>query len=106
MTDKETPNRHTDGPDTALSQGEAGDLARGDAEERAEFQGRSGGGDSGGGAYPNPHTGKSADKGGFMGHGGQTEMAYHGTGQLGEQETGGNANSPAQKTGRGEKDDS
>ncbi|WP_116090633.1 hypothetical protein [Sphingomonas crusticola] len=36
-------------------------------------QGRSGGGESGGGAYPNPHTGKKP-KDGFMGHGGQTEI--------------------------------
>jgi hypothetical protein len=58
--------------------------------------GRTGGGDSGGGAYPNPHTGKEDKKagGGFMGHGGQTEMPYHGTGQLGGDKTGGNANSP------------
>ena len=59
--------------------------------------GRSGGGDSGGGAYPNPHTGKEGDRGGFMDHGGQTGMAYHGSGQLGEDEVGGNANSPAKR---------
>ena len=32
-----------------------------------------GAGESGGGAYPNPHTGKNP-KGGIMGHGGQTEI--------------------------------
>lgn len=32
-----------------------------------------GSGESGGGAYPNPHTGKKP-KDGFMGHGGQTEL--------------------------------
>jgi hypothetical protein len=41
-------------------------------------------GESQGGAYPNPHTGK---KGGHF-DGGQTERAYHGTGQLGEQKVG------------------
>ncbi|MBB3691432.1 hypothetical protein [Sphingomonas sp. BK580] len=41
-------------------------------------------GESQGGAYPNPHSGK--DGGHF--HGGQTERAYHGTGRLGEQKTG------------------
>lgn len=41
-------------------------------------------GESGGGPYPNPHSGK---KGGKW-HGGQSEQAYHGTGQLGEQKTG------------------
>ena len=99
MNNPETPNRHTDSPDTAVSQGEGGDLARGDPETRAEFQGRSGGGDSGGGAYPNPHTGKKPGNGGFMGHGGQTEMPYYGAGQLGEKAVDGNANSPARKTG-------
>jgi hypothetical protein len=57
--------------------------------------GRSGGGDSGGGAYPNPHKGKDGGDTGFMGHGGQTEIAYHGEGQLGEDKTGENPNSPA-----------
>jgi hypothetical protein len=46
--------------------------------------GRNQDGESGGGAYPNPHAGKTPDNGGFMGHGGQTEMAYHGGGQGGE----------------------
>jgi hypothetical protein len=49
--------------------------------------GRATPGESGGGAYPNPHRGKkpkhSPDD--FLGHGGQTEIAYHGGGQLGEQ---------------------
>ena len=39
-----------------------------------------GGGESDGGAYPNPHTGKKPKGGGFMGHGGQTEIDYSGTG--------------------------
>ncbi|MDB5697489.1 MAG: hypothetical protein JWN69_293 [Alphaproteobacteria bacterium] len=59
--------------------------------------GRSGGGDSGGGAYPNPHKGKKPKKDGFMASGGQTEMAYHGTGQLGERKTGENPNAPAKE---------
>lgn len=41
-------------------------------------------GESGGGPYPNPHTGKTPGK--F--DGGQSEQAYHGTGQLGDQKTG------------------
>lgn len=44
------------------------------------------GGQSAGAAYPNPHNGPQQDKvGGIMGHGGQSEMAYHGTGHLGEE---------------------
>lgn len=67
--------------------------------------GRTGGGDSGGGAYPNPHSGKKADNEGFMGHGGQTEQPYHGSGQLGEQVLEGNENAPAAKTRPGQKKD-
>ncbi|MFL6845952.1 MAG: hypothetical protein ACJ8ER_13855 [Allosphingosinicella sp.] len=40
--------------------------------------GREGGGDSGGGAYPNPHSGKAPAKDGFTGRGGQTDMGYSG----------------------------
>jgi hypothetical protein len=66
----------------------------------AEYNGRSGGGDSGGGAYPNPHSGKKPKAGGFLGHGGQTEMAYHGKGRLGDQVTDENENAPAGKAGK------
>ena len=41
-------------------------------------------GESEGGAYPNPHTGKAGK--GF--DGGQSGRAYHGTGRLGEHKTG------------------
>ncbi|MDB5692325.1 MAG: hypothetical protein JWO81_1388 [Alphaproteobacteria bacterium] len=69
-----------------------------------EMQGRSGGGDSGGGAYPNPHTGKGDESGGggsdgYMGHGGQSGMPYHGRGRLGEKKTGDNANAPTEEAG-------
>jgi len=68
-----------------------------------KINGRSGGGDSGGGAYPNPHTGKEAGTSdGFMGHGGQSEMPYHGKGQLGEDKVGDNANAPAEVGGGGD----
>jgi hypothetical protein len=56
-------------------------------------------GESQGGAYPNPHSGKRAKAGAdtFLGHGGQTEIGYHGKGQLGEDEVEekSNPNSPA-----------
>ena len=57
-------------------------------------------GESQGGAYPNPHTGKEAGQSGidgFMGHGGQSEMGYHGPGQLGGEvdEEEGKRNAPA-----------
>ncbi|MGZ8284521.1 MAG: hypothetical protein ACXW27_09690 [Allosphingosinicella sp.] len=60
-----------------------------------KLEGRQGGGESGGGAYPNPHSGKEGGKDGFMGSGGQTGMPYHGQGQLGEDKTGDNPNAPA-----------
>lgn len=49
--------------------------------------GRGEGGDSGGGSYENPHSGKDGDGGfgGFFGHGGQTDIGYHGGGQLGSE---------------------
>lgn len=94
MKNAETPNKHSHHADTPASQGQAGDLARGDPEARADYNGREGGGDSGGGAYPNPHSGKKGGGNeGFMGHGGQTGIAYHGGEQLGDQELGDNPNS-------------
>lgn len=64
------------------------------------------GGESQGGAYPNPHRGKKPGQGGFMGHGGQTEMPYHGKGQLGEQVLEGNENAPVAKGRSGQDKDS
>ncbi|HEX8224802.1 MAG TPA: hypothetical protein VF605_13370 [Allosphingosinicella sp.] len=64
-----------------------------------KLNGRSGGGQSGGGPYPNPHSGKSGGKDGFLGGGGQTEKAYHGHGRLGDEKTGDNANAPAENEG-------
>jgi hypothetical protein len=107
MANEEGPNSTTHSSDNPRSWGQAGDLARGDPENQEKMNGRSGGGDSGGGAYPNPHTGKEGGGGkeGYMGHGGQTEMPYHGSGQLGDQDVGGNENAPAEKTKPGEDKD-
>lgn len=47
-------------------------------------------GQSGGGAYPNPHSDPQNAKpeNTFMGHGGQSDMRYYGDGQLGSEEVG------------------
>lgn len=103
--DVKKPNAGSGTRDNPQSGCASGDLARGSPEVMDKLNGRSGGGDSGGGAYPNPHTGKEGDRGGFMDHGGQTEMPYHGAGQLGEDKVGGNANAPARKTKPGGKSD-
>jgi hypothetical protein len=50
-------------------------------------------GESGGGPYPNPHSGK--EDGSF--HGGQSVMGYHGKGQLGAEDVGETDNAPAQE---------
>jgi len=57
-------------------------------------------GESGGGAYPNRHTGKDGSPDGpdrFLGRGGQTDHAYHGHGQLGEQTFEDNPNAPSRQ---------
>ena len=41
--------------------------------------------------------GKEAKKDGFMASGGLSDMAYHGTGQLGERKTGDNPNAPSEE---------
>lgn len=105
MTDPKPPNAATHSPDNPRSWGAAGDLSRGDPDKVEKFNGLSGGGQDGGGAYPNPHTGKEGGNDGYMGHGGQTEMPYHGTGQLGEDETGPNPNAPTSKTRKSEDKD-
>jgi hypothetical protein len=97
MGNPETPNRHTDSSDNPGSWGKAGDLSRKDPEALEKMNGREGGGDSGGGAYPNPHTGKGgSDREGYMGHGGQTGMPYEGPS---------NPNSPTEKTKPGKSED-
>lgn len=65
------------------AQGEPDGVSR--APDGGNGGGRDAGGESGGGGYDNPHAGKESTNGGFMGHGGQTEIGYHGGRQAGEQ---------------------
>lgn len=67
-------------------------------------QWRATGGSDAGAPYPNPHTGKAESEredfaNDLMGHGGQSKMGYHGSGQLGDEavEPGGNENSGARQ---------
>lgn len=56
------------------------------------------GGQSGGGAYPNPYsrTGRNPEEGeGF--HGGQSIAGYHGKGQLGSEDVGETDNAPTEE---------
>jgi hypothetical protein len=65
--------------------GEPDGVSASPGEDRgANVHGRTDGGESGGGAYPNPHTGKKPTNSGPFGHGGQTLMDYHGGPQAGE----------------------
>lgn len=66
-------------------------------DEHGELASRRGGqdqtGESGGGPYPNPHRGKEADAGDYKG--GQSDQAYYGDGQLGDEKLGDNENAPS-----------
>jgi len=53
---------------------------------------KGGAGESGGGSYPNPQTGKTPKGGGFTGHGGQTDITYSGTGDADTDDAVGNEN--------------
>ena len=73
--------------------------ARGDGVKAPKGEDIGGAGESGGGAYPNPHDGGGKPDDGFMGHGGQSEIAYHGPGQLGEDKVDDRDNSAATRNG-------
>jgi len=74
---------HTPVPGNPASKG-APDGVSDSPRSNGDVHGRSEGGESGGGAYPNPHAGKTETNTGFMTHGGQTDIAYHGGGQAGD----------------------
>jgi hypothetical protein len=52
-------------------------------------------GESGGGNYPNPHRGKEVDAGDFKG--GQSDQAYYGESQLGDEQLDENHNAASKQ---------
>jgi hypothetical protein len=82
-------------------QADGSSTGRSPPDENGELASRRGGqeqkGESGGGAYPNPHSGKG-DKGesGDV-KGGQSNQAYYGKGQLGEKDVGETPNDPSKQ---------
>lgn len=70
--------------------GQDSDRRHSDGVGDTDTHGKKGGGESSGGNYPNPHRGKEpqAKPESFLGHGGQTEIGYHGPEQLGDQNVG------------------
>ena len=71
-----------------------------DQSEAEKKTGSRGAGQSGGGSYPNPHDHKGDEsQEGWNGHGGQTDMPYHGPGQLGDEDVGQTPNATARKGG-------
>jgi len=76
---------HTPVPGNPASKGAPDGVSespRSDTDGRVH--GRSDGGESAGGAYPNPHEGKTDADTSPASQGGQTDIAYHGGGQAGE----------------------
>jgi hypothetical protein len=66
--------------ETMQASGQDGLKGAPDGVAEADTHGRTAG-ESQGGAYPNPHTGKKdGGNSGPLGHGGQTDITYHGGG--------------------------
>lgn len=76
-----TKTDDTNGKVPMPASGQDSPRLRSDGISDAGTHGKSGGGESGGGAYPNPHTGKEEREGGDF-EGGQSEKGYYGGGQL------------------------
>ncbi len=81
--------------DSQPMQAGGGDGRKGHDDGVQDAPAKQGGGESGGGAYPNPQTGKTPENDGFMGHGGQTDIDYSGPGGKGQ--AGDNANAVAKE---------
>jgi len=86
MSEKEAEIAAADGKVPMPASGQTSPKLRSDGVSDVDTHGRSSGGDSGGGAYPNPHTGKE-ERGESEGFGGgQSEQRYYGGGKLAGEE--------------------
>lgn len=72
----------SDGKVPMPANGQGGPQTHSDGVSDTATHGRDGGGESGGGSYDNPHTGKEARGEGGSFDGGQSVKGYHGPGQL------------------------
>lgn len=79
----------------------SGSGQKGDGVSDLDMSKSSPGGESAGAPYPHGHRKTDNDPGSIMGHGGQTEIDYHGPGHLGSTNTGDDDN----RNGVAEKDD-
>jgi hypothetical protein len=82
MTEAEAEKLATSGKVPMPASGQTSPKLRSDGVSDAGTHGKSGGSESAGGAYPNPHTGKEerGESGGFGG--GQSKQGYYGGGKL------------------------
>lgn len=82
MTEAEAEKAAESGKVPMPASGETSPKLRSDGVSDAGSNGRTVGGESGGGAYPNPHTGKEDRGEGGDFDGGQSVQGYYGGGQL------------------------
>lgn len=97
MTEGEAEKEAAGGKVPMPASGAGRPKLRSDGVSDVDTHGRSGGGESGGGAYPNPETGKEerGESGNFGG--GQSEQDYFGGGQLDGKEAPHKATAPIDK---------
>lgn len=82
MTEAEAEKAAESGKVPMPASGETSPKLRSDGVSDAGSHGRSAGGESGGGAYSNPHSGKEARGEGGDFEGGQSVQGYYGGGKL------------------------
>ncbi len=100
MSEKDAEAAAADGKVPMPASGQSSPKLRSDGVSDAGTHGRSSGGESGGGSYANPHTGKEAEGESEGFGGGQSEQGYYGGGKLDGEEAPSRETVPIDK-GRG-----